>query len=164
MGPRVALSTVLLIAGGVLLVAIVVGNAMGSRVLSQLSTPQNLLPTPVPVVLASNSAEPAAQGWRRLSVVSVATDPGFPDPRVTPEPPPPPPTPRPTKRPTPRPAATAVDVPVYTSPPLPLPLVTDQASTQAAPSETGSPGSRTGSPQAAVTAPPTPTVQGPRGP
>jgi hypothetical protein len=56
----------------------------------------------------------------------VATDPAFPDPRATPKPTP---TPRPTANPTiPPPTGPPTaerllpDVPVYTSPPLPIPI------------------------------------------
>jgi outer membrane biosynthesis protein TonB len=128
MGPRTNLSITLIVAGAVLLLSIAVGNEMGNRVLGQATERgPAILATPVatPTVAESN---PAAQAnWRRVQVVTVATDPAFPDPRITPEPPPPPrpatprpPTPKPSPAPTPTPRTGAP----YTSPPLPIPLVT----------------------------------------
>ena len=77
-----------------------------------------------------HAARRGARGWARI--VSVATDPAFPDPRVTrpPTPPPPPVTPTPLPTPTPR-RATPIPVQpppqsVYTSPPLPIPLVSHE--------------------------------------
>jgi hypothetical protein len=123
---------VLLVAGAaVLLVSILIGQKLGDRVLLQT---ERRIPiaggaiTPVPQ--SEPSANAALRNWKRLQVVSVATDPAFPDPRVTrpPTPTPPPfvatPRPRPTpipevaKTPTPPPAST------YTSPPLLIPLAT----------------------------------------
>lgn len=126
MGPRAGISTILLLGAIVLLVAIAVGNGMGDRVLG-------LIPRRLPVALATPDAVPSAAvsdsvvaaDWKRRRVVSVATDPAFPDPRVTPAPAPPSPTPKPTAKPTPKPAATPA-VPEdsgYTSPPLPMPIV-----------------------------------------
>ena len=113
----------MLIAGAlVLLVAIIVGERLGDRVL-RAATEQRLpldatLATPVPELDATS-----ASNWKRQQIVSVATDPGFPDPRVTPTPMPtqrpaqpitavPPPSPMPTSR--------------YTSPPLPVPIVSHE--------------------------------------
>jgi len=118
-----------LIAGALLLlVAIAVGQRLGDSVLRQATetrtTTSSLIMTPVPQA----SDDPfRARNWKREQVVSVATDPAFPDPRATPKPTP---TPRPTANPTipPPPTAAPTDeqllppVPAYTSPPLPIPI------------------------------------------
>ena len=129
MGPRAGLSATLAIASVTLLVAIAIGNAMGNRVLG-LGTERGpaIVATPVPSIAPSEETNaPGVISWKHNQVVSVATDPAFPDPRVTPEPPPPPPTARPTAKPTPTapsaPSESPSKVP-YTSPPLPIPLVT----------------------------------------
>ena len=112
----------LLIAGAiVLLVSILIGQKLGDRVLLQTEKRVPLAGTGVtPVPEAGASGEP--QNWKRLEVISVATDPGFPDPRVT-RPPAPPSTAAP-RRATPIPEVTLGPASqIYTSPPLPLPLV-----------------------------------------
>ena len=122
----------LLVAGAVvLLVSILIGQKLGDRVLLQT---ERRIPiaggaiTPVPQ--AEPSANAALRNWKRLQVVSVATDPAFPDPRVTRPPTPTPapavatPQPRPTAIPE---AATPTPPPpdsTYTSPPLPIPILT----------------------------------------
>ena len=123
--PRTAL---LLLGGAVLLlVAIAVGQRLGDSVLRQATEQRDpvstLMMTPVP----QTSDDPfQARNWKREQVVSVATDPAFPDPRVTPKPTPTPTpipdptTPPPTAEPTPRRAFKPA--PAYTSPPLPIPL------------------------------------------
>jgi hypothetical protein len=115
----------LLIAGAVVLVvSILIGEKLGDRVLLQT---ERRVPigeagvTPVPEVDPSDRGE--LQNWKRLQVISVATDPAFPDPRVTR--PPPPPQAAPTRRPTPIPEVTPPPH-IYTSPPLPLPLVSHE--------------------------------------
>jgi hypothetical protein len=80
----------------VLLCAIIIGNQLGDRVLSQVTERTQPLPTPVIPTAVPMQSEPP-ESWKTVQVTSVATDPHFPDPRVTP---PPPPTPKPT--PTPR--------------------------------------------------------------
>jgi len=122
---------VLLVAGAlVLLVSILIGQKLGDQVLLQTERRVPIAGsavTPVPEADASGRGD--LKNWKRLQVVSVATDPGFPDPRVTrpPAPPPPPETPRP------RPTVTPIAVPtvapirsIYTSPPLPIPLVSHE--------------------------------------
>ncbi len=132
--------------GIVLLVSIVIGSRLGDRVLGQQIGHQvpiaGTIPTPKP--------EPSDSGfndayWKRVKIVSVATDPGFPDPRVTPTPEPTraSPPPRPTDSPRP-PSATPTPNADYTSPPLPIPL------------SSSSPDPGTGSP--------TPPSKGPEGP
>ena len=127
MGPRANLSITLVLAAVVLLVAIAVGNEMGNRVLGQATERgPAILATPVATPLGADTTGPEEASWKHSHIVTAATDPAFPDPRVTPEPPPtppPPPVPRPTPTPTPVPPTPAESRAPYTSPPLPLPLV-----------------------------------------
>jgi hypothetical protein len=115
---------VLLIAGAViLLVSIVIGQKLGDRVLLQTErrvpiAGSNLTPVPE----TQPSAQAPIKNWKRQQVVSVATDPAFPDPRVT-RPTPRPATPAPTPKPALTPAPFATNNALYTSPPLPMPLV-----------------------------------------
>ena len=122
----------LLVAGAVvLLISIVVGQKLGDKILLQTPRRPVLVGsgiTPVPEADPSDRGE--LKNWKRLQVVSVATDPAFPDPRVTRPPAPPPPvyTP-PPHRATPIPVPTVNVVPrggIYTSPPLPIPLVSHE--------------------------------------
>lgn len=118
------LSGALVLGGLVLLTAIVIGNQLGDRVLTQVATRTQagpILPTPVPA--SSQSAPPP--DWKKIQVTSVATDPHFPDPRVTPPTPRPTPTAKPTPTPKPKasPSASApppqqTPYPAYTPPPL----------------------------------------------
>lgn len=111
--------------GIVLLVAIVLGQQIGNRTIFGQTERKVVVPgqtiTPVPEESAA-SDEASLKNWKRLQIVSVATDPAFPDPRVTP---PPTPTPRPTPspKPSPSPSASAWPTDFYTSPPLPVPIV-----------------------------------------
>ena len=107
----------------VLLVSILVGQKLGDRVLLQTEKRVPIVDagvTPVPTADASDRT--FLKNWKRLQVISVATDPAFPDPRVTRPPAPPAPayTP-PPRRTTPVPVPTVGAI--YTSPPLPIPLV-----------------------------------------
>jgi hypothetical protein len=123
-GPRAAFSQVLIAGAFVLLVAIGIGIGMGNHVLGQVSGREPIAPTPVPVPTPKSGDPVGSSAWKRVSVISVATDPGFPDPRVTPEPevkPTPKRTPTPKPSPTPNFAEPAVP---YTSPPLPIPMGT----------------------------------------
>jgi hypothetical protein len=90
MGPRVSLSVLLLACGVVLLAAIAVGNRMGNRVLVQVSHRTESVPTPFfsPPPEEKKDRQ-VSLSWKRTQLVSVATDPAFPDPRITPVPPPP---------------------------------------------------------------------------
>jgi hypothetical protein len=152
-GPRSGLSTLLILGAFVLLVAIVIGNGMGNRVLRQVAhTAED--PTPVPLATPSPDDEggPNTLTLRRRHVTSVATDPAFPDPRLTPEPSPPPtPRPAPKATPTPSPEPTPPpeptdDVAPYTSPPLAFPLVKHSPGETSPPDDTASPGDATGPP------------------
>jgi hypothetical protein len=131
---RPGLSALLIAGAIVLLVSIVIGQRIGDRVLLQTERRAPIAGagvTPVPEADPSDRGE--LKNWKRLQVVSVATDPGFPDPRVTRPPAPPPPAVTPTPRPTPTPRVTAIPEPppqsIYTSPPLPLPLVSHEPGT-----------------------------------
>jgi hypothetical protein len=120
---RTNLSTVLLMGAATLLIALALGNGMGSRVVSQVAEriPQFAASsTPAPEATATDAQ--AGTAWKRTQVMAVATDPGFPDPRVTPAPPPPPPPRRVTPSPSPSPTSAHQRQP-YTSPPLPIPIV-----------------------------------------
>lgn len=115
--PRTSLTFIVL--GLLLLASVAVGQRIGDNTLfgstDRRAPAAALLPTPV----AAPSGDPSvSRNWKRLQVVSVATDPAFPDPRVTPSPTPSPkPTPSPTASPTAAPRGG------YSSPPLPVPLV-----------------------------------------
>jgi hypothetical protein len=118
--------------GVLLLVAIAIGQQIGDHTLFSATQARLQLPddtiTPVPDDTPDADDQLLSKNWKRLQVVSVATDPAFPDPRVTP---PPTPTPRPTPspRPTPRPTPTPTPEPdndLYTSPPLPMPLASHE--------------------------------------
>jgi hypothetical protein len=125
--PRTSLTFVGL--GVLLLISIAIGQQIGDHAIfsatrHRLAFPDDSI-TPVPDAAATDDPT-LSKDWKRLQVVSVATDPAFPDPRVTPpptptpRPTPPPPTPRPTPSAAPRAAAT------YTSPPLPLPIASHE--------------------------------------
>ena len=149
-GSRYELSIVLIAGSFILLVAIVIGNSMGNKVLGQIASRASFSTTPVPIPTPSAGDEASRVLARRHEVLSVATDPGFPDPRITPEPPPPE-TPRPvyvntaTARPHVSPTEDDGGTPDpaddYTSPPLALPLASHapEEDPSQAPDETVSP-------------------------
>jgi len=96
-------SFVLVVSGIVLLVSIFIGEKMGERVIKRSTEAAILVPevqSAVPVPTASADQAGPIRDWRKLQVVTVATDPGFPDPRVTPTPTP---KPKPTHTPSPQP-------------------------------------------------------------
>jgi len=149
MGPRAGLSSVLVLGAIVLLIAIAIGNGMGNRVLGQVAgRASDFATTPLPLTTASPDAagNPKSFSWKHRQVLSVATDPAFPDPRITPEPTPEPtvpPTPRPTPRPTPPPLRTPPrpsPTPrhsTYTSPPMLYPMGTNSPAQEPSPLGTG---------------------------
>jgi hypothetical protein len=113
--PRTSLT---LVALGLLLVAsIAIGQRIGDRALFGSTERRNPVVAPLPTPVPETSVDPSlSRNWKRLQIVSVATDPAFPDPRVTrPPSPSPSPSPSPTIPATPR-------LPAYTSPPLLVPL------------------------------------------
>ncbi len=124
--PRTAL--VFVGCGIVLLVSIAIGQQIGDHALFSATQHRLAFPdeTITPVPDDTSTGDPSlSKDWKRLQVVSVATDPAFPDPRATPKPTP---RPVPTAIPTvPPPAQPPVEdlapvKPIYTSPPLPLPI------------------------------------------
>jgi len=122
---RAALSQLLIIGGLLLLVAIGFGIGMGNRVLSQVAGRDPVVPTPVPIPTPTAGDPSVGRTWKKTSAIAVATDPAFPDPRVTPEPEAAP-TPKQTSTPKPTPSPAVKKQPehrAYTSPPMPLPLV-----------------------------------------
>jgi hypothetical protein len=93
----------LVLGGIVLLVSIFIGEKMGERVIKRSTETAILVPevqTAGPIPTASADQAGPIRDWRKLQVVTVATDPGFPDPRVTPTPTP---KPKPTHTPSPQP-------------------------------------------------------------
>ena len=135
MGRRAGLSTLLIFGAIVLVLAILVGNNMGNRVLGQISSraSDNVTPIPIPSPSAADSTTNRTL-WKRRQVLSVATDPAFPDPRITPEPEipatprPRPPARKPTPSPSPSddgsvgPAPEVTPNTRYTSPPMLIPM------------------------------------------
>ena len=112
--------------GIVLLAAVVVGQQIGEHTIfgatdRRVEIPEQTV-TPVPGD-TPGSDEAISRNWKRLQVVSLATDPAFPDPRVTP---PPTPTPKPSPSPKRVPATNPGEL--YTAPPLQAP---GQSATQA---------------------------------
>ena len=158
MGRRAGLSTLLVFGAIVLALAILVGNTMGNRVLGQISSraSDNVTPIPIP---SPSAADPTTNRslLKRRQVLSVATDPAFPDPRITPEPEiPATPRPRPPSRkpsPSPSPSESGTGGPApevtpntrYTSPAMLIPMASH------APDESVSP-------DASPTAVPRPTL------
>jgi hypothetical protein len=124
--PKTALTFVGM--GVVLLIAVAVGQQIGEHTIFGATQRRVEIPaqtiTPVPEDTGGPN-EAISRNWKRLQVVSVATDPAFPDPRVTPRP-----TPTPKPSPTPKPTAQPT---LYTSPPLLVPIATHE------PTETPSP-------------------------
>ncbi|MFN2461458.1 MAG: hypothetical protein ABR591_12355 [Candidatus Velthaea sp.] len=116
-----------LVAGAVLLLgAIAIGQRLGDRVLSQVTQRRTPIVGPIATPVPETSDAGFKRNWKREQVVSVATDPAFPDPRITP---------RPTPRPTPPPA---------TPPPRPVRTEPPPASVYSSPRSAG-PGTWTGS-------------------
>jgi hypothetical protein len=123
--PARRLPTILLIAGAaVLLIAVAIGERMGSRVIGQ-ATEENLQAVaPAVSPPPDSSPQPYGPDWKRTQSLSAGGDPRFPDPRVPPQPLPtlaPPPKPRP-QPPTPVPVPTPTynpNVPIWRQKPLP---------------------------------------------
>ncbi len=122
MDPSNRFATVVLAIGTVvLLVAIVLGQHMGYRLLGQ-STDLNPAALPTALITPEPPGESTTTSygpnWQRTQTLTGAPDPGFPDPRVPPVPlptSPPPPTPTPTpKGPTPNP-----NIPIWDRSPFP---------------------------------------------
>ena len=115
--PRTALTFVAL--GVLLLISVAIGQRIGDRALFGVTERRipAAAPLATPVSAAAGGDATVSKNWKRLQVVSIPTDPAFPDPRVTR---PPTPTPKPTVVPTLPPQRP------YTSPPMPLPLISHE--------------------------------------
>jgi len=141
MNPSTRFATVLLAAGAlILLLAVVIGERMGNRVIGE-ATDQTLQSVTAAAVTSAPNASPQAYGpdWKRSQALSAAGDPRFPDPRVPPQPLPtlaPTPTPRPTPIPTPTPNP---NIPIWRQKPFPTLAPSSSAGGQnpAAPSPPG---------------------------
>ena len=122
--PRTALTLVGM--GIILLVSIVVGQQIGNHTIFGSTERKVVVPgqsiTPVPEEPAGPN-QAILRNWKRLQVVSVATDPAFPDPRVTPRPTP---SPTPSPSPSPKPSPSAKPTDFYTSPPLAVPIASHE--------------------------------------
>ncbi len=113
------LTLILVLGTAVLLLAIVVGERMGDKVLGS-ATERRLggLPTLVITPAPGQTQGPYGPDWKRSQSLAAAPDPGFPDPRV-------PPQPLPTPQPRPSPVAPQATptynaaIPVWRQKPLP---------------------------------------------
>ncbi len=116
---RAKFAGMLFFGAAVLLASILIGTRIGDHVIvvadGKSADAAADLPTPVPI---GTGVLPDSPRWKRSQVVAVATDPGFPDPRVTP-------TPRPSPSPSARPTARPSGSPRRTSAPRPLAALTD---------------------------------------
>jgi len=141
--PRTSLTFFVL--GLLLLVSIALGQRIGDRALFGSTERRNPVVAPLPTPVPESTVDPeVSRNWKRLQVVSVATDPAFPDPRVTR---PPTPSPRPTRTPPP---------PVFAPPPPtagPLPVPTDTEPLPAGTPPRGGPPRAAASPRATATVP-----------
>lgn len=132
----------------VLLVAIILGERMGDRVLTDAadsgSDTQTPLVTPLPEATSTGDYGP---DWKATQALAAAPDPHFPDPRIPPKPLPtlatPSPSPKPTPTWTPNPDS---NVPVWDQTPPP------------SPSPSGSPSSSAGDTTKVASPPPDPTT------
>jgi hypothetical protein len=141
------ITLVLALGIAVLVAAIAFGERAGDKVIGQVTekrldsiAPVTLTPAPV-----QKSASPYGPNWKRTEVMSAATDPAFPDPRVPPVPPPTLPPP-PKHTPTPLPSvATPTPMPNLNIPiwrreaPLPTPTPTGSETPYPGPSDSPSP-------------------------
>lgn len=120
MDPSKRFVTIVLAIGVVvLLVAIYVGQRMGTHVLVQATNSGNLDTTPVVTPVPAGTPVNYGPDWKREQTITAAGDPAFPDPRVPPKPLPtlePSPTPGPQKTPkwTPNP-----NIPIWDQTPPP---------------------------------------------
>jgi len=104
--PRGGWTLLLLAAALILLASIEIGRMLGFRILAKAVEQTPVLPVARYTPRPQESLAPfAVHNWKASTVVRVAPDPHFPEPRVTPSTPAPPPTPKP--QPTRRPVAPA---------------------------------------------------------
>jgi len=119
----------------VLLLAIVIGEHMGDKVLGSAVEQRTNAVQAIAITPGAESS-PAAYGpnWKRSQALAAAGDPGFPDPRVPPLPLPTPPKVTPT--PSPKPTATInPNIPIWRQQPLP----TQRPRSAVSPLPTGTP-------------------------
>jgi len=134
--PSMRVPTIVLAVGALVLVlAVVLGERMGNRVIGQATEQQ--LQSVVPVAVSpSPDATQRAYGpdWKRSQALSAAGDPRFPDPRVPPQPlPTPPPTPKPLP-PTPKPTPTPnPQIPIWRQQPMPTAAPSEEPSAELSP-------------------------------
>ena len=111
------LTLILVASTAVLLLAIIIGEHMGNSVLGSTERRADAVPQIVITPAPNQTTGPFGPDWKRSQTLSAAPDPGFPDPRV-------PPQPLPTRLPraTPAPKATATynpSIPIWRQKPLP---------------------------------------------
>jgi len=118
LNPQNRFATIVLAAGVVvLLVAIILGEYMGDRVMTEAAENGNVNTTPIVTPVPEATNVPYGPDWKREQALAAAPDPRFPDPRVPPKPLPTPeasPTPTPTPKWTPNP-----NVPIWDQTPPP---------------------------------------------
>lgn len=103
----------------VLLAAILLGEHMGDRVMTEAADNGNLSQTPLITPVPQPTAGPYGPDWKSSQTLAAAGDPHFPDPRIPPKPLPTaerPPTPSPTPTWTPNPK-----VPIWDQTRIPSP-------------------------------------------
>jgi hypothetical protein len=120
MNPSNRFATTLLAAGVVvLLIAILLGEHMGDRVMTEAAENGGLNATPIVTPVPRATTGPFGPDWKNSQALAAAPDPRFPDPRVPPKALPTPeasPTPKPTPSWTPNP-----NVPIWDQTTLPSP-------------------------------------------
>ncbi len=120
MNPANRFATAVLAAGVVvLLIAIVLGEHMGDRVMIEAAESGSLSTTPIVTPVPEATTGPFGPDWKNTQALAAAPDPRFSDPRVPPKPLPTaeaPPTPKPTPTWTPNP-----NVPIWDQTKLPSP-------------------------------------------
>ena len=138
----------------VLVVAIIIGERAGDRVIGQVTEKRLESIAPITVAPAAPEATvvPYGPNWKRSDVMAAAPDPGFPDPRVPPAAPPSP-TPIPSYTPPPS-AASRAGPRVKATPNLNLPVWR-----RAAPLPTVAPAEATPAPAASQSPQPEQTSQ-----
>jgi len=135
-------ATTILAAGVVvLLVAILLGEHMGDRVMTEATENGNISQTPLITPIPQQTDGPYGPDWKSSQTLAAAGDPRFPDPRIPPKPlptPERPPAPSPTPTWTPNPSLPIWD---QTKIPSPTPATTtfSEESTEASPSPVPTP-------------------------
>lgn len=142
------ITVVLAVGIAVLAAAIALGERAGDRVIGQVTEKRldSIAPVTVTPAPVERSAAPYGPNWKRTEVMTAATDPGFPDPRVPPVALPTP-TPTPKLTPTPPPALQT---------PTPTPNMNLPIWRRAAPLPTATPSGGPETPQAGPTVTPVP--------